>query len=61
MKKTSYFIEIYNELFHHITWTDWKTLKQTTFVVFFMSILFSIFLYGVDQIFIFFIKKIFSF
>ncbi|WP_185882313.1 preprotein translocase subunit SecE [Blattabacterium cuenoti] len=59
MKKTYYLIEVCNELFYNITWTNWNNLKQTTLLVFFVSILLSICLYGVDQIFIFFIKKFF--
>ncbi|WP_185861146.1 preprotein translocase subunit SecE [Blattabacterium cuenoti] len=60
MKKNNFFLEIYNEFFHCITWPKLEDLQYTTIVVSFFSIFMSIFLYGIDGIFIFLIKKLFS-
>ncbi|WP_185877258.1 preprotein translocase subunit SecE [Blattabacterium cuenoti] len=59
MKKNNFFYEIYNELFHKITWPKWSNLQELTILIFFCSIFLSIFLYGVDIFFIFLIKKFF--
>ncbi|WP_185869485.1 preprotein translocase subunit SecE [Blattabacterium cuenoti] len=56
----NFFLEIYNEFFHCITWTKWEDLQETTMLVSFFSIFLSILLYGVDCFFIFLIKKLFS-
>ncbi|BBA17930.1 preprotein translocase subunit SecE [Blattabacterium punctulatus CPU2] len=60
MKKKNYFWGIYDEFFYCITWPKWINLQITTLIVSFFSIFLSIFLYGVDGLFIFFIKKLFS-
>ncbi|WP_238785128.1 preprotein translocase subunit SecE [Blattabacterium cuenoti] len=60
IKKNNFFLEIYSEFFHNISWPKWRDLKYLTILVFFFSIFLSIFLYSVDNIFIFLIKKIFS-
>ncbi|WP_185863121.1 preprotein translocase subunit SecE [Blattabacterium cuenoti] len=60
MKKNNFFLEIYDEFFHCITWPKWYDLQITTMIVCFFSIFLSIFLYGVDGFFIFLIKKLFS-
>ncbi|AWU43620.1 preprotein translocase subunit SecE [Blattabacterium sp. (Cryptocercus kyebangensis)] len=59
-EKKNYFLEIYDEFFYFITWPKWIDLQITTLIVSFFSIFLSMFLYGVDGIFIFFIKKLFS-
>ncbi|WP_185871522.1 preprotein translocase subunit SecE [Blattabacterium cuenoti] len=60
MEKNNFFLGIYNEFFHCITWPKWEDLQKITIIVFFFSIFFSIFLYGADSFFIFLIKKLFS-
>ncbi|WP_341652319.1 preprotein translocase subunit SecE [Blattabacterium cuenoti] len=60
MKKNNFFLEIYHEFFHCITWPKWNDLQYKTMIVFFFSIFLSIFLYGIDSCFIFLIKKLFS-
>ncbi|WP_185849664.1 preprotein translocase subunit SecE [Blattabacterium cuenoti] len=60
MKKRNFFLEIYDEFVYCITWPRWGDLQVTTIVVSFFSIFLSLFLYGVDVFFIFFIKKLFS-
>ncbi|WP_185876704.1 preprotein translocase subunit SecE [Blattabacterium cuenoti] len=60
MKNNNFFLEIYNEFFHSITWSKWIDLQLTTIMVSFFSIFLSIFLYGVDTFFIFLVKKLFS-
>ncbi|WP_185858403.1 preprotein translocase subunit SecE [Blattabacterium cuenoti] len=60
MKKNNFFLEIYEEFFHCMTWSKWEDLQLTTMIVSFFSIFLSIFLYGVDSIIIFLIKKLFS-
>ncbi|WP_185859172.1 preprotein translocase subunit SecE [Blattabacterium cuenoti] len=60
MKENNFFLEIYNEFFHRITWTKWNDLQETTMIVSIFSIFLSIFLYGVDVFFIFLIKRLFS-
>ncbi|WP_341666286.1 preprotein translocase subunit SecE [Blattabacterium cuenoti] len=60
MKKNNFFLEIYHEFFHCITWPKWNDLQYQTMIVFFFSIFLSIFLYGIDGFFIYLIKKLFS-
>ncbi|ACY40196.1 hypothetical protein BLBBGE_173 [Blattabacterium sp. (Blattella germanica) str. Bge] len=60
MKKNNFFLEVYDEFFHCITWPKWEDLQGTTIMVSFFSIFLSIFLYGVDVFFIFLIKRLFS-
>ncbi|WP_394798409.1 preprotein translocase subunit SecE [Blattabacterium cuenoti] len=60
MKRENFFLEIYDELFYCMTWPKWVDLQITTLIVSFFSMFLSIFLYGVDGFFIFFIKKLFS-
>ncbi|WP_341657477.1 preprotein translocase subunit SecE [Blattabacterium cuenoti] len=60
MKENNFFLGIYHEFFHCITWPKWNDLQYKTMIVFFFSIFLSIFLYGIDGFFIFLIKKLFS-
>ncbi|WP_185850871.1 preprotein translocase subunit SecE [Blattabacterium cuenoti] len=60
MKIKNYFLEIYDEFIYNITWPKWLDLLITTITVSIFSIFLSIFLYGVDGLLIFLIKKFFS-
>ncbi|WP_185870384.1 preprotein translocase subunit SecE [Blattabacterium cuenoti] len=60
MKRKNFFLEIYDEFFYCMTWPKWIDLQETTLIVSFFSMFLSIFLYGVDGLFIFFMKKLFS-
>ncbi|WP_185851458.1 preprotein translocase subunit SecE [Blattabacterium cuenoti] len=60
MKVKKFFLEIYDEFFYCMTWPKWIDLQMSTLIVSFFSMFLSIFLYGVDVFFIFFIKKLFS-
>lgn len=59
MEKNNFFLEIYNEFFQKVTWPKYNKLIESTLLVFFCSIILSIFFYVVDIFFVFLIKKIF--
>lgn len=57
----SYIKESYDELINHVTWTKWSEGQRLMVVVVVFSILFSLFVYGVDTVFNQVLQHYFSF
>ncbi|XOD69267.1 MAG: preprotein translocase subunit SecE [Flavobacteriales bacterium AspAUS03] len=60
MKKANFFTGVYDEFIHYITWTKWNKLQSSTLVVAFSTILLSLVLYGIDEVFIWALRQLFS-
>ncbi|XOD67160.1 MAG: preprotein translocase subunit SecE [Flavobacteriales bacterium Tduv] len=60
MKKPSFFTDVYDEFMHRIIWSKWNKLQSSTLVVALSTILLSSLLYGIDELFIWILKQLFS-
>ncbi|WP_103327314.1 preprotein translocase subunit SecE [Bacteroidetes bacterium endosymbiont of Geopemphigus sp.] len=60
MDKTNFLSGLYNEFARNITWPKWSDLQSSTMVVALSTLILAVILYGIDEIFIWFLQKIFS-
>jgi len=47
----TYIKEAYNELIHKVTWPAWKTLQQSSVLVFVASLIISLIVWAMDYVF----------
>ena len=57
----SYIKESYEELMNQVTWTSWSEGQRLMVIVVVFSVLFSLFVYGVDTVFNQLIQAYFGF
>ncbi len=50
-KLTNYISDSFNELKNNVTWTEWSEVQRYTIIVAVFTIVFSLFLWGVDTAF----------
>lgn len=51
-KFVNYISEAFQELKTNVTWPEWVEVQRLTIVVAVFSILFALFTYGIDQLFV---------
>lgn len=62
MKKLNFFYNIYKEFIHYICWyKNWSRLQLYVLIVAVSTILLSLILYVIDELFIWILKQLFSF
>lgn len=62
MKKFNFFLDIYKEFIHYISWyKKWSKLQIYVLIVAISTILLSFIFYVIDELFIWILKRLFSF
>lgn len=62
MKKFNFFLDLYNEFIHYISWyKKWNKLQLYVLIVAISTILLSFIFYVIDELFIWILKRLFSF
>lgn len=51
-KFVNYISEAFHELKANVTWPEWSEVQRLTIIVAVFSVLFALFTYGVDQLFV---------
>ena len=51
-KFVNYISEAFHELKANVTWPEWSEVQRLTVIVAVFSVLFALFTYGVDQLFV---------
>lgn len=51
-KFVNYISEAFHELKTNVTWPEWSEVQRLTIIVAVFSVLFALFTYGVDQLFV---------
>lgn len=56
----SYVKDSYNELVNKVTWPTWKELQNSAIVVMVASLIIALFIFGIDSVFQFVMKGLYS-
>lgn len=60
MNKLTFFLELYKEFVHFVKWPKWNKLKIYVLIISISTVLLSIILHCIDELFIILLKKIFA-
>lgn len=62
MKNLNFFLDLYKEFIHYISWYKmWNRLQLYVVIIAVSTILLSLIFYIIDELFIWILKKLFSF
>lgn len=59
-KIVGYIAESFRELKENVTWPEWAEVQRLTIIVAIFSVLFALFIYGVDRFFVKVLEVFFS-
>jgi preprotein translocase subunit SecE len=52
MSIIKYISESFDELKHHVTWTNWEELQKYTIIVALFTVIFSLLIWAIDSVFV---------